>query len=543
MGDSQKSNALFERVGRRLRLDAMSESFFLWLLVGCGVYAVLLLVSRLLGLIPDVFDVRSLGAIFAVAAALCWLLYRRPSTAEAARKIDGHHGSKDLFLTVALLDKSAAEFKPLVVSNAESRAASIKPGEVVPFRWGQRLGRAAIALLIVWGGLHLKQLDPFGTVEAAEEAQGRKQEVAKSRKATRIRTAQIKKDADEAKQGEDVREALDELKRSFKKMKPREKKENFKALATNQKLLGEKWRKLSKEKLKQLLSQSTPQQRFGSANNEKLEKWARELQDGSTDSLAKEFSELQEELKRLQKATDPVEKAAIKQRIKKRLKDLEDFASKKMDSKQLSAALKRAMKQLESSKFEGLSEQSLEGLSESLELSKLELEELAQSAKDLKALEEALKVLQMAKQLNDKEKLDGEACENCTSMADYEEMYAEMIAQMGGLGEGGEGEGMRGPGIGRGGKAPEDDSVATNFKTELSKSQVTAGKVLLSLKTKGLSHRGNAAKNYRGLIRSVKQGISEAIETEQIPPGYHEGIKNYFDNIESSAPKSDGKGK
>ena len=210
-----------------------------------------------------------------------------------------------------------------------------------------------------------------------------------------------------------------------------------------------------------------------------------------------------------------------------------------MNSKQLAAALKRAMTQLESSQIEGLSSESLEAMLESLDLANLELEEIAQSVKDLKALEEALKALQWAKRLNDREMLDGEACKNCTSMKDYEELYAKMRAGMGGAGGDGMGPGLGGRGMGRGGKAPEDDSVLTDFKAERSKSAVTAGKILLSLKTKGLNDRGQAVKNYRKLIRNVKQGISEAIEQEQIPPGYHEGIKSYFDNIKPTPSESD----
>jgi len=241
------------------------------------------------------------------------------------------------------------------------------------------------------------------------------------------------------------------------------------------------------------------------------------------------MNEIRKELERLKKSTDPAEKAALAQKLKKKLRDLEKFASDRVNSKQLAAALKRAMKQLECSKCEGLSSESLDALLESLDLANLELDEIAQSVKDLKALEEALKALQLAKRLNDREMLDGEACKNCVSMKDYEQLYAKMCAGMG----------IVGKGMGRGGKAPEDDSVLTDFKMERSKSALTAGKVLLSLKTKELSDRGQAVKNYRNLIHNVKQGISEAIEQEQIPPGYHKGIKSYFDNIEPTSSESD----
>ena len=48
----------------------------------------------------------------------------------------------------------------------------------------------------------------------------------------------------------------------------------------------------------------------------------------------------------------------------------------------------------------------------------------------------------------------------------------------------------------------------------------------------------------KSLIQKVKQGSSEAILQEQIPPGYHEGIKSYFDNLEKNikSDKSDDAG-
>jgi hypothetical protein len=520
-------------------MGSIGQRFYLSFLACCGLYAVLFLASRLLGLIPNVFEPLSLALIPASAAVFSLMFHRRPTPVEAARKIDRHYGTKDLFLTTILLKKSVGEYKPLVVRDAEQAAASIKPVEVVTFHWRRRLGGVAIALLVLWGGLFFKQFDPFGRLEAAEQVVQRKKVLAEGRKATQMRVTDLKSAGDEGPESKDVRKALDNLKSSFRRMQPLEKTGNFKLLAANQKILAGKWRNLREHQLKKLLSQSATFQKFGGVDQDKLQKWTRELQEGSTESLRQELSELQEELKRLMKATDPAKKAEIAQKLKKRLKDLEEFASKKVNSKQLVAALKRAMKQLESSRFEGMSFEALEALSQSLNLTKFELEEIAQSVKDLKALEEGLKVLQMGKNLNGQEKLDGEACAACTSMSDYEELFAQMMAQLGGEVGDKEGSGMGGEGIGRGGKAPEDDSLNTGFKTELSKSTVTAGKVLLSLKTKGLSDRGDAKQDYRKLIRTIKQGISEAIEQEQIPPGYHDGIKSYFDNIEESRPESD----
>ena len=51
---------------------------------------------------------------------------------------------------------------------------------------------------------------------------------------------------------------------------------------------------------------------------------------------------------------------------------------------------------------------------------------------------------------------------------------------------------------------------------------------------KGLSDKGDASKEYKTLIQKVKQGYSEAILQEQVPPGYHDGIKSYFDNLDKT---------
>jgi hypothetical protein len=326
-------------------------------------------------------------------------------------------------------------------------------------------------------------------------------------------------------------------------MQPKAREGNFNQLIEQQKVIGDKWRKLSAEKLRNLLSQNPQAQQFGAIDKDKLEKWTRELQEGSTKSLQQELDALKSELKKLARTIDPVKKAELEQQIKKRMKELSSFATEKVNSKPLAAALQRAMKQLEMSKQEGLDlQESLEAAEKSLDLSKMELKELAQSARDLKALEEALKIIQQARQLNDREQLDGELTEGTESLEEYSEYYAELMARLGlsseegeGDGEGdGDGDGLGGRGTGRGGKAPEDDSVETGFKTEQSKSAVTAGKVLLSVKTKGLSDRGDAKKEYRDAVEKVKQGYSEAILQEQVPPGYYKGIKKYFDDFDKA---------
>lgn len=532
MHELPRSVTLLRRVALRLRLASIGRRFVLVLLVLCALYAAVLLVSRLTGVIPFDYALALIAGLPVVAALLSLAWHRRPTVVDAARRVDQYRGTKDLFLTTALLQSSAGEYQPLVMRDAEARAKSISPSDVVPFQWARRAAHAAVAVgLLVAGVFLLPQFDPFGSVVAAQQVEEQKRELLESRKATQHRAAELKKDEDhEGENSEEVARAIEGLKVSLNKMKASQPQQNMKILADRQKQMGNQWQKISAEKLKELLKQTNSAQQFGGASNDKLEKWTRELQEGSTESLEKEIDELREEIQQLMATKDPVKRAEMQQRIKKRLSDLEEFASEKANSQPLAAALKRAMKQMETAKSgekQGLSTEALEAASESLNLSKLELQEIAQSAKDLKSLEEALKVIQMAKQLNDKEGLDGEACENCSTLEDYAELYAQMAEQYG------FGPGMGNRGQGEGGVAPEDETVDTGFKMERSKSPVVKGKVLLSLKTKGLSDSGDAVKQYREALTDVKQGVSEAIEQEQVPPGYHESIKSYFDSIKA----------
>lgn len=149
----------------------------------------------------------------------------------------------------------------------------------------------------------------------------------------------------------------------------------------------------------------------------------------------------------------------------------------------------------------------------------------------MKDLEAALKALQQAKRLNDAEQLDGDACKACQSMADYEALFAKMMAQLDGLAENEGPSNFKGPGHGKGGVAPENDGVETGFKTERSPTTIQKGKILLSLKSKGVGEEGDVKQEYRQLLGDIRQGVSEAILQEQIPPGYHDGIKSYFDSL------------
>jgi hypothetical protein len=204
-------------------------------------------------------------------------------------------------------------------------------------------------------------------------------------------------------------------------------------------------------------------------------------------------------------------------------------SSQACSSPALDAALQRALEQLAMAGMEGLSGEALQGLGESLDLANMELADLERLLQDGQALEEALKALQLAKQLNQLGKLDGAQCGQCQGMADY----AALFAQLEGLNQqgGGAGMGMLAPGQGRGNVAPEDPEQATDFTPERARSAVQAGKIILTLKVQGLAEPGEAELDYKQYVEQVKEGVSEAILHEEVPPAYHDAIQGYFDSM------------
>lgn len=537
MSDLPNASSLINRVCARLRISAIASATyrsFLW--VGGG-YLVALLVSRLSGYIPaDWFTWPSLLAVPGLAIVLGAIFHKRPSVGDSARQVDHHANSKDLFLTVSKLDSAAGGYQELVKRDAEKTAEKIEPANVVPYQWSNRLGPVFITVAVLLLTLvFIPQFDPFGKVEAATLKSRLAEDLISSQKATAARADQLKKDKEDLSEGSEADKELKKLTDALKKMRPGKVKKasQEKILVERKKSLNKQFNMKNSKQLREMLSKQIASQAFGGEGDQKAKEWLKDLKEGKTDKLLAEMTSLQSELKDLASTKDPVERAKKARELKKKMQDLANFASDKANSKQLAQALERAMKQMEAGREnEEISEEAMKAAMESLELSKSEAESLAQAAKELKKLEEALEAVQMARQLNDEERLDGSEAEGMDSIEDYAELYREM------MGEGGEGQGEGGNGEGQGEGGPpaeENDDEVTDFKKEESKAQLQAGKNLLSWKTKGMSEAGEFKKEVTASLKTLNEGVSEAISKEQVPPGYSEGIKKYFKNIADDA--------
>ncbi len=517
-----RTERLVAQVARRQQIAAFADRLRWGTLGASATYFVFLLVARLLALLPDWFTPASLCVIPVTALVYALAFARRIPAKQTARLIDERSGSKELFLTAALIAHSPGEFQPIVLQQAEERAAEIVPAKVLPFLWQRGLRDVACAAaLVAVAAVFVPQFDPFKKEEARRRMAKEEERLRETKKITALRAAQIA----ESPKSDQVEKALAELEKTFQAAKPAERETNLKQLGEHQKELGDLWRKASNETPKETFEKSA--QGFGQADPKKAEEFREELKKGETAAVKKELSEIGEEMKKLAAMPDSAEKRALREQLQQKLNALAEGLKQQMNSPSLNAALQRAMEQLDLSKLSQLSKDALDAAQESLNLSAEELEKLAQAMQDLKSLEEALKNLQMAKQLADAKSLDGEACKDCKGMGDYAALYAALCQKKNVIGPG------MGPGgnPGAGGKAPEDATLPRAFKPEKEQSHFAGGKTLLQWKTKEVGETGARAEDFREAIRDVKQRVSEAITTEQVPPGYHGAIQKYFDSL------------
>lgn len=537
MSISPKAQRLIQQVQTRLTIRRIVQRTFFLVLILAILYLLLLLVGRLTGYFSNFFTPLTVLLVPVAACVVALLIPGRPDQRHAAHAVDEFQRTDDLFLTLLSLHHSQSEYKPLVSLKAEEIAPLVNADAVAPLQWEKSWFWSVGALgALLLASFFVPTLDPFGKVAEAKQDEEQKRLIAETAKQTETRKAILSEKELDNENSEAVEQALEALKTDFRKMESGDKQANLGRLNKHQKEIGEKFRKFNSGDLKSLNDKLDGQQKLGAIHDQELfRKWQKELQQGSAESMKSEVDKLQEDLERLAKSTDPVERTELERQIQKKLNELSDFSANKVGSKALSAAIERAKQQLAAAKDGKLSKEAMEALKESLDVAQQEMEMLAQSARDMKDLEEALEMISMAKQMNAEGKLDGEMFPGEMTLEDYAELYAQMMGEGMTAGEEeGDGEGTGGRGFGEGGEVPEDDSIKTDFVDEKSKAAIQKGKILLSMKTKGLSDSGDISESdYKRIVGEIQQSLDDVIEQEQIPPGYLDGIKKYFDTLDS----------
>jgi tetrahydromethanopterin S-methyltransferase subunit B len=526
---------LLHRVALRQHAASLGRWIYRFWLGLAVAYLLALLAARLLAVIPDVFTWQTLLFIPAAAIILAMAAARRPNAVTCAHLVDQRAGTKDLFLTTALLDRSPGQYAPLVADSAQRRVKEIRPATVVPFDPWSRTGHVTVAMLALLTLVLVPfQLDPFGKQQHRIEQEQRAERLAETRRQTSERAEALRSRDVDSEHSKEVQQALGELMRQFNQMKPQSPDLNSQQLREQRRRIGEMWQRQREDRLADALNQQSTTQRFGGMQTARTQQWHQDIAAGKVDSIRDEISQLQQLAEQMRQTQDPDERREMRRELEQRMRNLNEFCQGQ-GAGGLGEAMSRAMQQLDLASGEGLSDQAMQALAESLDLSQSELQQLAQQMSDMQSLEEALEALRQAQQLSDLEPLDGSDCQSCQSMGDYAALYRKLMVQCQGQGNG---PGMGGAGTGKGNVASEDPTQSTQFQSERAPTALQAGRVILEWRTRGVATTGEADVNYEQSIAEVRQNVSEAILQEDIPAGYHDDIREYFDTIDQAAQPS-----
>ncbi len=525
--------------GRRLHIAALSVS---------ALALVALLCARLLGVLPNAwFTPLTLAMIPAFALALAAFLARKPAPTHVARSLDERAGSKELFLTASLIAEAPGEYREIVLLQAEKRAAQLDASRLFLLKWqpGARNVTLAFAALLA-GALWLPRLDPFKMDEKRKDLTKQEARLAETKKITAIRKEELKEKGGALT--EQVDQALTKLDKTLKEMKPNERELNAKKLNEEAQDFSELWKKVAAQIPKDALERAA--QQFGDTQQRQaMKELLDKLKKGDAGGLRQAMEKLGQQMQDAAKKTEGAEKKEQLEKLAKELGQMANQLREQLGDKALNEALARAAEQLGMAKNGGASKDALDAANESLKLGEDELKRLGEMFKDAQNLEDALKNLAAAKQLNDLGKLDGKDAQDAgaNTQQDYQKLYDDAMRRLAEAGEAGDGDGQgdgkngrgkagKNPGIGQGGTLGEDDSTTSGFKTEKAKTQLGAGKLLMEWKEEGVGDTGSKAGDYNAAVTAVKQGVAEAIRNERVPPGYHGAIQKYFDALPVKKP-------
>jgi hypothetical protein len=506
-------------------------AFFVGVL--CCVWLAALLCSRLTGLLPDFFSLRS-AAIPLILGLGCGLLFhRRPSLKDAARLADAKLDSKDLFLNALLIDEAFGDYAPLLAAKAEAEAENIKPPAFVKIPWLPPLRNIVLACAVLLPlSATLPQLDPFAKKAQERKREERKTELTKIDEAVKKRIESLKLDP-KARNSEEVARTLEKLKAELAALKPDFKSGNAAKIKELRAGVDAVLKNRNEERLRDLLGRELSGQSFGKLG-EKAERWREQLKNGDMSGVKSEMDALRELAAKIASMPDSAEKEKALQELNSRLKELAKFNRECLGSGAVQSALDTALKELGLSNGAGVDSETLKACENAMKLGGKEMDSLNAMLNDLKDLDSAAQTLQLAKLLNDLNGMKSCGSCSCGSLGAYAQAYAEMLRRSGC--EGGDGIGPGAGTKGSGGFNGADSKEKSAIRNELSKSSIEKGRMLLDWKTKGVGQTGELRGEYLETVREVKGGVGEAIVKERVPPGYHDAVKNYFGTLPVAPP-------
>ena len=392
--EGSSTTNLLSKVAKRMQINCIFDRLRISIIIFSVIYALLMLTSRLTGLIPDIFSLSTIFIPLLVSLLAAFCIPLKIGQKESAVTVDKRENTDDLFLTATTIQNSNGKFKDLVSRQAEEKAATLKAEKIVSFNWKEAGRNLAISIAILILGIYtLPQLDPFGKEEERAKKELKSKSLEEARKETEKRLVKLKKEAERPKDSDAAKSELTEI---FKELKMKKPEEVRKKLRQQRRKMAKMWTDKNKELSEEKKQLKISSQSFG-LNSDELRKISKDLKKGDSKSAVKKLSELKDKLEGLSDGELNEDKKKEIADIKKEIEDLRDAINEGAGAESVKAAIDRALSQMEELSDE--TKQALADAAKSLELGERELQRLQKMMDEMEELQQMMQTAQQADQL------------------------------------------------------------------------------------------------------------------------------------------------
>lgn len=102
-----------------------------------------------------------------------------------------------------------------------------------------------------------------------------------------------------------------------------------------------------------------------------------------------------------------------------------------------------------------------------------------------------------------------------------------------------QGNGSGGPGRGNGGRPPDDGSSATGFVDSFIPGQKNEGEIIAVFEVDAQVPKGESNIRYKNVPGELRQNAADAMRDTEIPVGYRNAVKDYFESIHFDSDKKE----
>ena len=464
----------------------------------------------------------------AVAIGLIGGLFARPSLLEAAVSADKSAELRERISSAYILADRGESMSmvPALVEDANAAADGIDVRREFPIKPPSESRFLVIPLalyFLVWGVM--PELDPFGR---REQLQARRVAIKRAR-AQIVKLEQLSHKIRQTGKGQKIDLKAKELAKEIDEA-VRELREHDlygkKAMARVSKLSDaiRKRREELKSKGRETIPAKLP---VGRPDDFKLmQEIAQKLKEGQFEAAAKKLGDLAKALEK-QKLSGKDMK-----RLQKELKMMSERL-KKMPG------LRKTLQKAAAS----LSDKDVRKALEQMQMAKVKMEDMKAAQDQLEMMEEAFGKVAKIKRGFGGEPRRWQFCRNCgAQLRTEQEIWSGFCerCRLAGLERQEGGGGFGGPGIGRGGNPGEIGAPPVDFESSKIRGMLGKGKILGVMTFRGEGEKGEVTVDYVETFMEYRQKAEDALEKEEIPHGYKDYVRQYFDAVKPAEKQKTG---